>query len=250
MKGLFSALRFLTIIPVPGAIGLSREDLSTGVVFFPLVGLLVGLVASLVGISSMRVFAPWVSGVLVVITWIAMSGGLHMDGLADTADGFLSARPRDRVLEIMKDSHVGVMGVIVVDCVILVKVVSLLSMDSGALWRAAILVPFSGRCAMVVMMGLLRVARPDGLGHAFSGRRRTWEAVLTVFVLSGVSWIIAEGRGLVAASASIFATLLFAAWCRRKIGGATGDTYGAACEIAETVCVLIMSACPLAGPLL
>ena len=211
--------------------------------FFPVVGLLIGALAAafVLGVSYILPALPGV--VLIVIALAAVSGGLHLDGLSDTADGFFSARGRERVLEIMKDSHVGVMGVIAIVAVLSLKIAALASVPAPMLWRAVLLTPLAGRCSLPIMMALLPYARPEGgLGAAFCKRRSVLSAIWAVLVLGLAGYLLLHWAGLIAATVTVAVVLIFAAHCYRKIGGATGDTLGAACEISELVPALTVAA--------
>src|SRR5512137_125405 len=121
MKSFLAAIQFLTVIPFPKDYMPREEDLGRSVPFYPIVGLLIGIMAATLGYLMEAVLPPLPAYATILIFLLAISGGLHMDGLADTADGFFSARPRDRILEIMRDSRIGVMGVIAVVCIVLLK---------------------------------------------------------------------------------------------------------------------------------
>src|SRR5208283_4809952 len=121
MRRFLAAMRFLTVIPFPGNWGADESSLAGSTVFFPVVGLLIGLGAAAVAACAARWLPAGPAAGLVIVALLAVSGGLHMDGLSDSADGLLSARPRERALEIMRDSHVGAMGVIAIVCVLLLK---------------------------------------------------------------------------------------------------------------------------------
>jgi adenosylcobinamide-GDP ribazoletransferase len=183
--------------------------------------------------------------VAVVIVLMAFSGCLHLDGLSDTADGVLSSRSRERMLEIMRDSHTGAMGVIAIVCVVLVKFAALASIPSGLLWRAALLMPLAGRAAIVIHMVLLPYVRPEGLGKVFCRRRPWWSAVVSVGLLAAVGWMVLNVRGLVAAAASVVVALVVGIYVYRKLGGTTGDTFGAVCELVEAVPAIVVACMPV-----
>jgi adenosylcobinamide-GDP ribazoletransferase len=210
------------------------------------VGLLIGAVAAGWAWGLGRILPAWPASVLTVIALIGVSRGLHMDGLSDTADGFLSSRPRERILEIMRDSHVGAMGVTAIVCAVCLKVAALAELSGEVRWRAALLMPVAGRCALVVSVAALPYARgTEGLGALFyRGRSRT-DAAWAVLFLGLVGGAAAGAAGLAASALSVAFTLLFAVYTYRKIGGATGDTLGAACELAEIVPALALCAWPV-----
>ena len=248
MVRFLAALRFLTILPVPGKLGSTKEAMVGSVPFFPLVGLLIGAVAAAAAFGLSDVFSAAVTAVLTVVVLLGASGGFHLDGLSDTFDGLLSARPKERILEILRDSHVGVMGVIAIVCVLALKIAALASLDRSVLWRAVFLMPVGGRCAMVVALVLLPAARPgDGLGSLFCKTSRPVHAILGILVLAVAAWLTATYAGLVAAGAALVLTLVFCAYSYRRIGGATGDTVGATCEIVEAGIALAFAAGPVAS---
>jgi len=234
MKPIIAAIRFLTILPLPGAYGSGEKDLASSVPFFPVVGLLAGAAALGVSWLLLRAFPPVPAALLLVAFLAAVSGGLHLDGLADTADAFLSSRRRERMLEIMKDSHMGVMACLALFFVLGLKVALFASLPPKLWLRAAFLAPVAGRCALVISMALLPYVRPKGgLGAAFYRNRPRLAAWLAAAVLFAAAAWAAGLAGLIAAAGAIAIVFIFCAWSWRKIGGATGDTLGASCELAE-----------------
>jgi adenosylcobinamide-GDP ribazoletransferase len=245
MQRLFAAIRFLTILPVPGTCGTATEDLAGSVPYFPVVGFVLGAVAAAVAWAIAPYAPPMVAAAILVILLLTFSGCLHMDGLSDTADGFLSSRTRERTLEIMKDSHVGSMGVVAIAGVLLLKFASLASLDPATLWPAALLTPLAGRCIIVVQMALLPYARPEGLAKVFYRQKPRFAAIWAVGLFALVAWSVLQWRGIAVCGASIAVAVLFAVYTRHKIGGATGDTFGAACEIVEIVPALTLALWPI-----
>ena len=244
MRRFLAAIRFLTILPLPGGRGAAGPDLAGSVPFFPVVGMLLGAVAAASSWAVSLAAPPLLAGAAVVILLVAFSGGMHMDGLSDTADGFLSAQPREKVLEIMKDSRAGPMGVTAVACVLLVKFASVASLPGMRFPRAVFLMPLAGRCALVVHMALLPYLRRNGLGTIFEGNWPRLSAVWAAAVMALAGWAALGLAGLATAGLCLAASLAFAWWCHRRIGGATGDTCGAACEIAEAVPAAVLAVWP------
>jgi len=238
-----AACRFLTILPLPGRLGQDEQALAGSLPFFPLVGLLVGGVATAAAWLLWLVFPPLVAGALLTVFLLKVSGGLHLDGLADTVDGFFSARPdRTTILAIMRDSRIGAMGVMGLVMVLLLKALSLGSLDRGHAMAAALLVPLAGRTAIVLTMAVLPYARQEGgLGTLFYSGRSRWSALAGLALFALVAMAILGRRGIVLLAAVLVMLVIFALFCRTKIGGATGDTLGAACELAETITALVMS---------
>lgn len=236
MKSFFSALAFLTPVPIPESWCGGERGLRGAPVFFPVVGLVIGEVAALITFGIDQVLPALPASVFVVLALLVASAGLHMDGLADTADGLLSSRPRERVLEIMRDSHIGAMGVIAVVGVLLLKVALLSSIDGSTRWRMVLFAPVAGRCALLLVMSVFPYARQEGgLATVFQpGRRRAaLLAVWSLAVLFVTGWLCASYRGLAIAGASLVGALLLGWYVRRRIGGFTGDTLGATSELIE-----------------
>ncbi len=242
MDSFVAALRFLTILPIPGQRGTDSAALAASTPYFPLVGLLIGLVGVPVAWLLWQLLPPAVAAVLVVKLLFAFSGGLHLDGLADSADGLFSARSRDRMLAIMRDSRIGAMGVIALILLFLLKVAALASLDMDRLLAAVLLMPVAGRSAILFMMALLPYARPEGgLGTLFYTRRSRVAGAWGVVFLSACAWLVTGPAGLAVVAFTLSLIGLFALFCRTRLGGATGDTLGASCELAELSVALAFS---------
>ncbi len=241
MKGFLAAVSFLTILPVSRWRKASETDLASGVPWFPVIGLAIGISAALIYTALRFVLPVLPSAVLVTLFLIAASGGLHMDGLADTADGFFSARKRERILEIMRDSRIGTMGVLAVAGVLLLKIALLISTAPDLLWRVFLFMPLAGRTSLLVQMALLSYARGEsGGGSATAFSRPGAPAALGGAALLLLSGSLAAGwTGLLSGVASLLAAALFCIYVRKKIGGYTGDTLGAGCELVEIVPPLV-----------
>ncbi len=241
IKGFWAALRFLTVIPMPGNIGAEEKDLQYSLPFFPIIGLLIGAGAAGLYFLIHPFLPTTVSSVLLIAFLLMISGGFHLDGLADTADGFFSSRPRPRILEIMRDSHIGVMGVMAIFLVLAVKITAFAALSPKQAFVAAFLMPISGRVVLVIHTVIFPYARADGgLADQFfkgSTRGAAWWSITVLFAWS---WFIGHLLGLLATLSAIIISLFFGLWCYKKIGGITGDTLGAACEIAEMTIALII----------
>ena len=243
MKSLFAALKFLSILPVPSAWTGQGQEFSGSVKFFPVVGLIIG--AIIVGCSWLLglVVPQMVVAAMAVILLAVITRGLHLDGLADTADGFWSVSDRQRTLEIMKDSYIGAMGVIAITCILLLKFACLSAMGSAVIWRGIFLMVLISRCMMTLPISLLPYARKEGgLGKLFYETRTVFNALWAVLFVLAAGWFIAGLAGIAAVVASVLVTMVFGYYCKWKIGGVTGDTIGATCEITEVVTALVMCA--------
>ena len=242
MKRLLAAIQFLTILPLPRGLSPDERALGGALPFFPVVGLGIGAAVAAIDWGAGFWFPAPVTSVLAAILLIAASGGLHIDGLADTADGFFSSRPRERILEIMRDSRIGPMGVAAIVCVVALKIALIASVAAPGRALVLLLIPVAGRCALLVQMSLLPYARPEGLARVFHRNRSPLHLLWAMAFLIAAGGIAGGLPGLAAAGASLLFALLFTAYVRRKIGGLTGDTLGAACEWTELAPALVASA--------
>ncbi|MFC4103470.1 adenosylcobinamide-GDP ribazoletransferase [Paenibacillus xanthanilyticus] len=257
LQAIGAAFQLLTRIPVPVQIPFTPSVLARSVAAYPLVGLAVGLLTAGAGWLLQGRLPSMPAAVIVLLTWIALSGALHLDGLMDTADGVLSHRSRERMLEIMKDSRVGAMGVIAAVIVLLLKF-SLLAelLEDDALASAAPHLAAAcmwSRLWMAVSMTLWPNARgKEGLGGMFAGvaiRHIAAAGLAHVILLFGVytafgcSLAEAGGYVVVGAGLTLVAGGLSGWWLSRKLGGLTGDTYGAMNELLETT--LLLAACAI-----
>ncbi|HIQ22476.1 MAG TPA: adenosylcobinamide-GDP ribazoletransferase [Planctomycetes bacterium] len=243
MKGFLAALRFLTVFPFPGKWGTQGSDLGRSVGWFPWVGLALGAVAAAAAWGLSHVAPPLVIAALLCLVLAGFSGAMHLDGLADAADGLLSGRAGHEVLAIMKDSRVGAMGVVAVVSVLLVKFAALGSLGAERVWPTVWLMPLAGRCAMVLQLAWLPYLRPEGLGAVFGGRRLLWPAVEAIVLLPVAGWMLLGPAGAVIAVVAVAATGLLAICYHRRLGGATGDMYGATCEVIEATLALSAAIC-------
>ena len=230
-----SAIGFLTIIPIP-----SRAFNNSGrqILYFPLVGLLIGCL--LFGVDQLLSHLPYFEIRLIgdVLFLVIISGALHLDGMADSADGFLSHRPREQVLEIMKDPRVGVMGVLAIIFCVLLKLAGIAGIirSESLIWLA--IAPALARTAQVIgLVFINHVPSQKILAKDFYQQGEyflLFYCPLPFAILIYMNWVI----GLI--TIIIFALLLtgLLLYSKRKIGGITGDTLGATSEIIETLFLL------------
>lgn len=241
MQSFFAAISFLTIVRIPPSWCGDEQALGRSLTWFPAVGLLIGCAVALID-GLLRSFFPGllVPSALTVILLIAVSGGFHLDGLADSADAFMSSRPREQMLEIMKDSRCGPMAVIVIASLLLMKFAVLASL--GGEWRAPtiILMPLAGRCALVLKTVSLDYVRERGLVSLFQTGSRERHYGITLLFLGGCACLAFGLKGLWVLLACLAFIWLLTRYCRAKIGGLTGDTLGAACELTEVVPPLVV----------
>lgn len=251
-----AAFQFLTRLPISISLPPSLTLFRRSTVFFPLVGLVIGAMIAGAGYGLGFILPFYVNAVLVLVLWLLISGGLHLDGLMDTADGLLSHRSRERMLEIMKDSHVGAMGVMACVLYLLLKAVLLAALlAEGGLERFFLLavIPVWSRAYMVMAIAGWPYARSrGGLGsmyqevrgqHAFLAGLVAAGFTLAAFVLMPGSQGIT--KVLVLLSGIMLITYAAGSWLAsaisRKLGGLTGDVYGALNELTEFLLLLAVT---------
>ncbi|MGF9914036.1 adenosylcobinamide-GDP ribazoletransferase [Paenibacillus ehimensis] len=259
-----AAFQFLTRLPVPVKLDYNDALFRRSVVFYPLVGLVLGLITAAAGLLLANVLSPLPAAVLLLGIWVMLTGALHLDGLMDTADGILSYRSRERMLEIMKDSRVGAMGVIAAVLVLLLKWSLLTELlpaaaagGQGNLWLLLALVPLWSRWYMVVAIAWWPYARQagSGMGGFFRGVGAGHAAGSGLVALLLSFCVAAAGEafgglslpfwhmvGIVAIllAVTVGAGVLMSVSIHRKLGGLTGDTYGAMNELLEAALLLAL----------
>jgi adenosylcobinamide-GDP ribazoletransferase len=238
-KRFFGALTLLTVIPVPGYRP-TEEDIAHGKPFFPVVALLVGAIVYWAAAGLICFAPPAVTAGIVVILLAAASKGFHLDGLADSADGFFSSRPRERMLEIMRDSRIGSMGVIALIAVLGLKAAGLFSLKPPDVPAAALFSAVAGRCGMTFYALISKYAREEGLGKIMFRYKSPLCLLWTLTFMAGTGWLLFEYRGLIIAGAVVVFAILWSFYTRRQIGGATGDTLGACEELCEMLVPVIL----------
>jgi len=250
------ALQFLTRIPVAVRGEVTEEATARSMAYFPLVGLLLGGSAVLVYTLSSLLLPAAVSNLLVILMLVLVTGNMHVDGLMDTADGLFSGRQRESMLEIMKDSRVGSHGVIAGVLAVLFKLVLLGQFPSGPDKAAALLLmPVLGRWAQVYCAAMFPYARPGGGTGAFTakvGGRELARASATAFI--AMSFVFGITPGLAgtfagamtgAVNVAVLAVALFAGtsalgrYVCGRLGGLTGDIYGAVSECMEVLVLMV-----------
>ena len=254
--GLRLALGFLTSLPM--RVGeVQPGDLGRAAGWFPVVGLLLGAVLSVSYWLLLWVFPSALAGGLVVALWAALTGGLHLDGLADCGDGLLASATPERRLEIMRDPRLGAFGVLVLASFLILKVLATGALPAQMLfsvqlagWPPAAWLPagplvVATVCSrwLILPMGRQPGARPGGLGADFAlglgpvGRLAAGAVMVVVALLGGPRAIVAV------VLAHVVAWLIWQA-ARRRLGGVTGDILGLTVELAELTVLLVYAARP------
>lgn len=247
------ALQFLTRLPVPHWVGHEPARFQRAVRHFPLVGALVGAAGAAVALGALHGWPATVAATLAVATTVWLTAALHEDGLADTFDALLGAAPRAQALAIMKDSRIGSHGAVALLLVLGLRVLLLAELLARAALPAAtalVAAHAAGRAAAVVLMAALPYAGDAAQAKApalMRGTRRVdaaWAALTGALVLALAA--VAQPRGAVAfgsaTGALVALVLVMRRWLQRRLGGCTGDTLGAAEQLAEVAVLLAFAA--------
>lgn len=236
------AIRFLTVLPVPMVRTPSKQAMARSIIYFPLVGALLGVILALIEWGVHHLGSTQLAAAVVLVAWMAFTGGLHLDGLADTADGLLGGWTREQRLAIMRDSHLGTFGALALFAALLLKFSLLDQLPSAWRGRSLVLAPALARWAMVQAIACYPPAREEGLGHFFRQHVGAKDLILASVVALALSLLCCGLWGLAILTGVLLMALLFNSGVARSIGGLTGDTYGALCEVEEVWALAIVVA--------
>ena len=227
------ALKFLTIIPLPRQPEVSSEELGRSIGYFPLVGIIIGLI--LVGLNWLLslLLPPAVVNALLITGLVVISGALHLDGFVDTCDGIAGHKTPEERWEVMHDSRAGAFGIVGVVLLLLVKYISLNNIPEPLMVVTLLLMPVLSRWAMVYAVSAYPYARPTGLGKVFKQGASWPRLVIATLIALAVAISLTRLAGLAIMLAIWVIIIVIAAYLKRKFSGLTGDTYGAINELAE-----------------
>ncbi|WP_410208341.1 adenosylcobinamide-GDP ribazoletransferase [Fusobacterium sp.] len=250
MNGLALLFRFMTRLPMGFEPQFDSDKLGRSMKFFPIVGMVIGIINFLFFLLFVKtvVYSPLVMVVLLVIVESILTGGLHLDGLADTFDGIFSYRSKQKMLEIMKDSRLGTNGGLVLTLYFIVKIAFLYDIETFVNIPSGIIlliVPVMARLNSVVNCASAPYARPTGMGKTFvdntDGAGVVVATVLTAVFTWGVCYVFAlPYEILIVIPILMILGYGFAKLITRKIGGITGDTLGAVLELSEIIAIFLI----------
>jgi adenosylcobinamide-GDP ribazoletransferase len=232
VNSFFAALQFLTFCPWPKRVERCADEIGRSAIFFPVVGFLLGSILVLANF----LLEPFASAILVSVVLVTLMAlltrGLHLDGLGDTFDGLGAGGDRERMLRIMDDSHTGAFGLIAIVLVLFFKIHAIESLEVER-WRALLATPVLGRWAMI-LLGYRSRAAKQGLGATLidhlSTKHFRWATLISVLLVGA----ILHGVGLAMMAWVTLLTMASKIYFQRRLGGVTGDTFGAVGELSET----------------
>jgi adenosylcobinamide-GDP ribazoletransferase len=223
------------------------EDLGRSAAWFPIVGIGLGVVLTLVDRLTSWLFPPLLAVLLTVTAWKLVTGGLHLDGLADCLDGLMGRDPEHR-LAIMRDSRIGAFGAIGLILLLMLEIAALAELAPAARGRALLVAPVIARATPAVLGRLFRPARPDGQGAAFRAGLGRWAVAVGVAIALAVATVSLGRLGVAALAVGVVSAVALAAGVGRRLGGVTGDVLGASVEICELAVLLTVVAWTYARP--
>ena len=237
MSGFLLMLSFFTRVPIGKWVPYTDERYKSSLVTFPIIGIFIG------AFLALTVSIPGITGniktLLCILVYIAVTGGIHLDGVADSCDGIFSNRPKERVLEIMKDSHIGAFGVIALILYFMSFYIGAVNLD----WKWLLIMPFVGKTMGYFSAGFSRYAREDhGMGYLFIEEIHKLPACLYLVGMSAMAFAILGWTGLIAVFAAFMGTIWLILKTKKVINGQTGDTIGFVIELSQMLFLLTGSA--------
>ena len=239
MASLILALRFLTIVPVPGREATGPGALGRAAWWFPVVGLALGLALAALDRGLALAFPALLASLLVLSAWKVATGGIHLDGLADCLDG-LAGGSAEQSLRIMRDSRIGVFGTVGLILVFLMAVVSLAELPLGLRGRVLVLAPAVGRLApLIVAPAFAVVATGPSLAGAFAASLSRRAGPLGLAAALALGWTLLGGAGIALVVGAALAAGAWAGLFAWRLGGISGDVLGGSVELAELSVLLL-----------
>ncbi|EJO5348853.1 adenosylcobinamide-GDP ribazoletransferase [Clostridium botulinum] len=232
-------IQFFTRIPINKNLQCEKENFKSGSFFLPVVAFIIGGMEFLIYRGVKNFLPPNVIIVLLILFTAIITGGLHMDGLADVCDGFFSLRDKDRIIEIMKDSRMGAYGTVALIIDLLLKYELLYFLVLKGYSIAIVLAPVIGRISILFICLSKRTAKKHGSGNIFIGNMSKAKVFLiTIITLVVSTYFLGVKATIIPFVVVLIMTYLFYLLCLNKINGLTGDTLGACNEIAEIIFLL------------
>lgn len=239
MRSLRAAVSFLTVLPVANADGSPGERL--GRAYFPAVGAIVGLAAGVVFLVGAATTTPVLAAAAAVATLVLLTGAIHLDGLADSADGLLSRGGVARRLEVMRDPRLGTYGVTAIVLVLVLEVAALSGMSPARAIAALVIAGALSRLATLAVVAFVPYVRPAGLGVAAQDSAHRSLDLAVGLASAAVVCLLDWRRALIALPLVGLVVIVLVAVARRRLGGATGDIYGATAELSELAALLVFT---------
>jgi len=237
--GAAAALQFLTLTPPVVRRLFKPAELGAAVGYFPLPGLLLGLLLAGVQYGLSRVSGPLLGSALVLLVWVIATGALHLDGLLDSCDGLFGGHSPDQRLEIMRDHRIGAFALAGGALLLLLKFAALA--EAAPDWRLLALALVAARGGLSLAVVTQPYARPQGTGAALKSNANWRQAVLAACLMLAAAIGLGGWTGLILVAITLLSQVAVVALIRAKIPGLTGDSYGALVELGELAALLYLA---------
>lgn len=239
VKRFVLAVQFMTKIPISVQLDVDDDDFVYSMILYPVVGIIVGAIMAAAYYIFNIIAAGLLTPVAAILAGVAVTGAFHLDGLADVCDALLSNKDKTGMLAVMKDSRVGTGGAVAIAAMLIFKIAALSEIDGNAVYDALLLAPVLGRVGIVAAAAASHYARPEGgLGQHFidktGGQQMLWATILAL----AISILTVGYIALALLAIALLTSMLFTKYMESRIGGMTGDTLGATCEIIEAIVLL------------
>lgn len=241
MKTFILMIQFLTRIPIPIEIDVKEDSFIKGVAYYPIVGAVIGGINLGVYLLFQWLMPGSIPLMMVLLSNTMVTGAFHLDGIADTCDAIFSARKRERMLEIMKDSCVGTNGALALIFDLALRYLLLTELDHQLRLYAIMLAPIGAKTVVGLLIGISKYARKEGLAGLYLGKDKKLPSLLCILIGSVIFVCLLKVQGLLLMGSLVLCGLFFKRRMDKILGGMTGDTFGAANEIIEIVCLIVLN---------
>lgn len=237
MKKFLIALQFLTIVPVKITAGIKDQEYGQSLIWFPFVGMVIGL-ALVLALFCFGFLPPLVTASVILTVSFIITGGIHVDGFADTCDGLYAGTTREKALAVMRDSRTGAIGVAGIVILLLLKFSLIATTPWGLLWRALLALSVFSRWVQTLCCYMADYPREEGKAKNFI-EHATLKGIISGGMMTlGIFLLLMGLKGVVIFMSSLVPCVFFIKYITKRIGGMTGDTIGAASELAEVAILL------------
>ncbi len=248
MKGLIQLFKFMTRLPIYDKGEFNSEELGKSMKFFPLVGIIIGIIMySIHSLLSIYINSSILIATLIVVSYVILTGGLHLDGLSDTFDGIFSYRSKQRMLEIMKDSRIGANGAITITLYFILNIVLLSELETIEVPMGAFILiyPVVGRMCSVINCATAQYAKSSGMAKSFVDNTNINDFLISFAITIGYTYFVLSYFSLNFNYLLIVPIICilgyyFAKLMTKKIGGITGDTLGAVLELSQIIMLFLV----------
>jgi len=239
VKNFINAVEFLTIFTVSRKHEVTEGDLAKSMVYFPIVGFLIGVILNYSDKALAWIVPPSMANAILLIMLVIITRALHIDGLADTLDGIMGGHDRTSRLEIMKDSRLGTAGALGIMLLLLMKYLCFNNLFDNDKASALLIAPMLGRWSQILMVFRADYGREQGIGSAFVGHLRSTGLIATSVVALGLAIFVSGTWAAILIASVVLFTMICRWYLVRKLGGVTGDVIGAVSELNETLTLML-----------